>query len=190
MKFLSRLLRPIWNFINTVRRIILNILFFVIVIFITVALFSGDKEPTVPDGGLLVLNPRGMLVEEPRYVSPSDRFVADALGNTPIIETSLHDFLAVIEHAANDDRIAGVVLDLRSFWGGGVGKLELVAERLELVRAAGKPIIAHGNLFTQSQYYLASQADTIYLNPQGAVAIDGYHSYQTYFKGLFRQATR
>lgn len=185
MKFLSRLLRPIWNFINTVRRIILNILFFVIVIFITVALFSGDKEPTVPDGGLLVLNPRGMLVEEPRYVSPSDRFVADALGNTPIIETSLHDFLAVIEHAANDDRIAGVVLDLRSFWGGGVGKLELVAERLELVRAAGKPIIAHGNLFTQSQYYLASQADTIYLNPQGAVAIDGYHSYQTYFKGLF-----
>lgn len=185
MKFLARILRPVWNFINTVRRIILNFLFFVIVIVLVVALFSGDKEPTVPEGGLLVLNPRGVLVEEPRYVSPSDRFISDALGNSPILETSLHDFLATIEYAANDDRIAGVVLDLRSFWGGGISKLELVADRLELVREAGKPIIAHGNFFTQSQYYLASQADTIYLNPQGGVVVEGFHSYQTYFKGLF-----
>ncbi|MCH8500313.1 MAG: signal peptide peptidase SppA [Aliidiomarina sp.] len=185
MKFLARILRPIWNFINTVRRIILNFIFFVLVIIIGVALFSGDKEPTVPDGGLLVLNPFGILVEEASYLSPSDRFLAEALGNSPIPETSLHDFLAVIEHAANDDRVAGVVLDLRYFWGGGISKMEKVAEQLELVRAAGKPIIAHGNSFGQSQYFLASQADTIYLNPQGAVSVEGFHAYQTYFKGLF-----
>src|SRR5690554_2075645 len=107
MKFLARILRPIWNFMNTVRRIILNIIFFLLVIIIGVALFSGDKEPTVPDGGLLVLNPFGILVEEASYLSPSDRFLAEALGNSPIPETSLHDFLAVIEHAANDDRVAG-----------------------------------------------------------------------------------
>ncbi|MCL5254549.1 MAG: signal peptide peptidase SppA [Gammaproteobacteria bacterium] len=170
---------------NTVRRIILNIIFFLLVIIIGVALFSGDKEPTVPDGGLLVLNPFGILVEEASYLSPSDRFLAEALGNSPIPETSLHDFLAVIEHAANDDRVAGVVLDLRYFWGGGISKMEKVAEQLELVRAAGKPIIAHGNSFGQSQYFLASQADTIYLNPQGAVSVEGFHAYQTYFKGLF-----
>lgn len=185
MKFLARILRPIWNFMNTVRRIILNIIFFLLVIIIGVALFSGDKEPTVPDGGLLVLNPFGILVEEASYLSPSDRFLAEALGNSPIPETSLHDFLAVIEHAANDDRVAGVVLDLRYFWGGGISKMEKVAEQLELVRAAGKPIIAHGNSFGQSQYFLASQADTIYLNPQGAVSVEGFHAYQTYFKGLF-----
>jgi len=185
MKFLARILRPIWNFMNTVRRIILNIIFFLLVIIIGVALFSGDKEPTVPDGGLLVLNPFGILVEEASYLSPSDRFLAEALGNSPIPETSPHDFLAVIEHAANDDRVAGVVLDLRYFWGGGISKMEKVAEQLELVRAAGKPIIAHGNSFGQSQYFLASQADTIYLNPQGAVSVEGFHAYQTYFKGLF-----
>lgn len=187
MKFLAKLLNPIWKFINGTRRVIVNLVFIILLIGFFLIINQEDSIPEVPDGGLLVLNPAGLLVEEPTYFSPFDRFVDQAMGANGAPETDLHEFLRVIDNAATDDRIAGVVLDLRNFWGGGLSKLQLVAERLEKVRAAGKPIVAHGISFSQSQYYLASQADTVYLNPLGAVAVEGYHMYPTYFSSLLEK---
>ncbi|RUO38386.1 signal peptide peptidase SppA [Aliidiomarina shirensis] len=187
MKFLSNLLRPIWIFINGLRRVIVNLVFFILLIGVIVILSQGEDVPTVPEGGLLVLNPSGILVEEATYLSASDRFFNEAVGSSATPETDLHAFLATIDDAAADDRVSGVVLDLRNFWGGGLSKLQMIADRLEKVRAAGKPIIAHGNSFTQSQYFIASQADTVYLNPQGSVAVDGYHMYPTYFSSLLEK---
>ncbi len=51
-------------------------------------------------------------------------------------------------------------------------------------RAAGKKIIAYGTSFSQAQYYLAAQADEIYLDPLGEVLIEGYERYRMYYKGL------
>lgn len=187
MKFLSNLLRPIWNFINGIRRVIVNLVFFILLIGVFLVLNQGEDIPTVPEGGLLVLNPSGVLVEEATYLSATDRFFNEATGSGTTPETDLHAFLAIIDDAATDDRISGVVLDLRNFWGGGLSKLQMVADRLEKVRAAGKPIIAHGNFYSQSQYFIASQADTVYLNPQGSVAVDGYHMYPTYFSSLLEK---
>ncbi|RUO22350.1 signal peptide peptidase SppA [Aliidiomarina iranensis] len=187
MKFLANLLRPIWNFVNGVRRVIVNLVFFILLIGVFLILNQGEDIPTVPEGGLLVLNPNGVLVEEATYLSASDRFFNEAVGSSPAPETDLHALLATIDDAVDDERISGVVLDLRNFWGGGLSKLQMIAERLDKVRAAGKPIIAYGNSFSQSQYYLASQADTLYLNPQGSVAVDGYHMYPTYFSSLLEK---
>ena len=64
MKFLLNILRPIGRVLNIIRKFFLNLLFLVVLIGLGVVLFSSEDVPEVPDGGLLVLNPQGTLVEE------------------------------------------------------------------------------------------------------------------------------
>ena len=40
------------------------------------------------------------------------------------------------------------------------------------IKHGGKPVIAYGDLYDQPQYYLASHADEVYLDPQGIVYVD------------------
>ena len=49
-------------------------------------------------------------------------------------------------------------------------------------RRSGKKVIAYGSYFLQSQYYLAAQADEVYLDPFGFVLLDGYDRYRMFFK--------
>ena len=77
-----------------------------------------------------------------------------------------------------------LVLDLGGMAGGGVAKLEEVAAAIRDFRASGKKVIAYGEGFDQAQYYLAAQADEIYLDPQGLVLIEGFGYYRTFLKGV------
>lgn len=189
MKFLRTLLRRIWRFINGVRIVLLNVIFFALLLVTIAVLSSGEDITEIPDGGLLVLNPTGVLVEEETYVSPFDQFFQEAFNTAPEIpETNIYALISSIEAAAKDDRIAGLVLDLRHLQGGGLSKLELLGDHLNRFRdESDKPIIAIGDYYTQNQYYLASHADTIYMNPMGGVTMDGFHHYQMYFKSMLEK---
>jgi protease-4 len=46
-----------------------------------------------------------------------------------------------------------------------------------------KPIIAYSEIYSQGAYYLASAANKVYLNPQGALEFKGFSSELTFFKG-------
>ncbi|MCG6438058.1 S49 family peptidase, partial [Vibrio parahaemolyticus] len=54
-------------------------------------------------------------------------------------------------------------------------------------KASGKPVFAVGDFYNQSQYYLASYADKIYLAPDGAVLLKGYSAYSMYYKTLLEK---
>lgn len=54
----------LWKIINGTRKVILNLVFFLILAVFLVSLFSGEDPIEVPENGILVLNPNGMLVEE------------------------------------------------------------------------------------------------------------------------------
>ena len=185
MKFLRNLFRKIWRVINGIRVVLLNVIFFSILILLIAVMTSGEDIPEVPEDGLLVLNLRGILVEEETYIAPFDLFFQEAFNSSADIpEVNIYHLLSTIDEAAQDDRIGGIVLDLRYFLGGGLSKMTLVGNHLNAFRETGKPILAVGDYYTQNQYFLASHADTIYLNPMGAVALDGLHYYQMYFKDL------
>ena len=61
-------------------------------------------------------------------------------------------------------------------------KLEELAAAIGEFRHSGKKIIARGTYFLQNQYYLAAQADEVYLDPFGFVLLDGYDRYRMFFK--------
>lgn len=162
------------------RRALHLILLLVIFGFIIGAL--RGSLPHLPARAALVIQPVGQIVEQ-RSGDPLQIAFNEARGQRQT-ETLLWDLTESIRAAAKDSRIPAIVLQLDEFTGAGQPTLEEVAVAMREFRAAGKKIIAHGSSFSQSQYYLAAQADEIYLDPLGEVLLEGYERYRMYYKGL------
>ncbi len=153
-----------------------------LVLFLGLAAALSPSIPIVPHKTALVIAPQGTLVEQ-LAGNPFDRAVAEIYGQQRA-ETLVRDLVDAIEAAKTDKRVEALVLDLGHMAGGGVAKLEEVAAAIRDFRTSGKKVLAYGEGFDQAQYYIAAQADEIYLDPQGLVLIDGFGYYRTFLKGL------
>jgi protease-4 len=175
---IGRLLRFCWRLLDGSRRLVMNLLFLLLVAIALAALF-GERLPEVPAGGALVVAPSGALVDQLSYVDP----LTGLLGSDQLpAETLLADLVSAIDRAAGDDRIALLVLQLDAMQSAGLSKLQELAQALERFRASGKQVVAVGDSYSQDQYWLAAQADQVFVNPMGAVLLEGFGLYTNYFK--------
>jgi protease-4 len=172
--------RGVWRGLDGLRRILHLILLLLIFGFIIGALSSG--VPSLPASGVLLLQPNGEIVEQ-RSGDPLTVAFNRASGQGDS-QTLLWDLTDAIRAAAGDGRVAAIALNTDYFDGAGQPTLEEVAAAMAMFKASGKKIIAWGASFTQAQYYLAAQADEVYLDPMGEVLLDGYERYRMYYKGL------
>jgi protease IV len=168
----------VWLVLDGLRKALNLIVVLVIVILIFVA-FRGSL-PRVPAKAALLVAPEGQLVEQ-LTGEPVERAFQEARGQERA-ETLLWDLTDAIRAAATDSRIQVLALDLEKFETGTQPSLEELAAALREFRASGKKVIAYGSELTQERYYLAAQADEIYLDPMGFVLISGYDRYRTYLK--------
>ena len=180
--FLTRLLRGL----DGLRRFLVNVLFFGLLAGLVIAGLGG--RPKVPDGAALVLNIRGTIVEELAAVDPIERIVARNTGAGAMAsETLLKDLVDALRLAKDDARIKAVYLDTNDMAGGGFAKLRVLRAAIADFKKSGKKVIAYGDDYLQSQYYLAAQADEVYLHPEGMVLIYGFGGYYNFYKeGLDR----
>jgi protease-4 len=178
-----RLSSKILKLLNITRKVIINLVFFSLVLFIYIAATGDENKIIVPDKTALVLNIKGDIVEQTREVDPLDALLSEALNKSDERpEVLLSDIIDVINKAKNDDRISVLVLQLEDLNRSGLTKLRDIAKALANFKSSGKQVIAIGEQFTQDQYYLASFADDIWLDPKGWMILDGYSRYQMYFK--------
>lgn len=176
---LRRVFGGFWNALTRIRLALSNILFLVMLALIYFVYFGGGPEP-VPEKAALLLNMSGTVVDERAAVDPLMAILSEA---TPTDhEVLLRDVVEAIEFAADDPSISALVMELDSLLYVGISKSQEIVPALEKFRATGKPIVAVGDYFTQDQYLLASHADTIIAHPMGGVAVEGYSSYQNYFR--------
>lgn len=142
-----------------------------------------SATPTVgsADQGALVLDLKGVIVEQPAEADPLALLGG---GATAIREYRLRDVVHALDTARDDARVKAVVLDLDSFLGGGQAALSEVGEALDRVRRSGKPVITYATGYSDDAYLLASHASEVWLNPLGAVLIAGPGGTGLYFKGL------
>ncbi|MEZ4400330.1 MAG: signal peptide peptidase SppA [Kofleriaceae bacterium] len=87
---------------------------------------------------------------------------------------------------ARDPHVRGVVLAIDSV-GAGWASLEELRAEVARVRASGKQVFAYLVSATSRDYWLASSADRIYLDPGGGVRLVGFAGTTLYLKGLFDQ---
>jgi protease-4 len=172
--------KGVWRGLDALRRVLHLVLLLLIFGFIVGALSSG--LPKLPANGVLFLQPVGEIVEQ-RSGDPITIAFNQARGQGDT-ETLLWDLTDSIRAAAKDQRVSAIGLQLDYLTGAGQPTLEEVAAAMRDFRASGKKIVAWGSNFTQAQYYLAAQADEIYVDPLGEVLIDGYERYRMYYKGL------
>ena len=177
-----RLLRGL----DGLRRFLMNVLFFGLLAALAVAAWRG--RPRVPDGAALVVKPEGAIVEQLSFADPVERLVSQSAGVGEVTkETLLKDLLDAIRAAKDDPRIKAIYLDVDDMTGAGLTKLRDLRAAIVDFKKSGKKVVAYTDGCLQSQYYLASQADEIYLHPQGMVVLEGFGRWRNYYKeGLDR----
>lgn len=184
----ARITSGLFSLLNTSRKIIINLVFFTVLLLLFLAITSDEQNINIEHGSALIFNLAGDIVEQKHDIDPMDAFINEALEqpeNAP--EVLLADILTVIENAQNDDRISMMVLDLKNMRGSGITKLSDVAQALKEFKSSGKKVVAVGEQYSQNQYYLASYADEVWLNPKGWMLLDGYGRYQLYFKAALEK---
>lgn len=134
------------------------------------------KEVLVYDLGLAIRD------NNPSSASLSSPFSSGSGGN------SLRSVVKAIEAAAEDEKIVAIYLQGSEFLpAGGYATLKEVREALKTFRKAGKPIYAHDSSWSESEYYLASVANTISLDPIGSLTLDGFSSEVRFYAGALEK---
>jgi len=121
--------------------------------------YKGDNKK-VADSTWLVLN----LVKEVKEFSELSE---DFLGKK---NNSVHNYIQAIDRAAEDERIAGIIL-CPQYFTAGYSTLDQLMNSLQNFKASGKPVYAYVNSITNRGYYIASIADKVYLNPSSSAGI-------------------
>lgn len=185
---IKRVFSSIWRVLTFTRSVIVNLIFFILLLAFIGVISSGDDPIQVPDKTALVLNLVGDVVEQKREVDPMEAFLSEAMEqqeDNP--EVLLADILDVINKAKKDERVELLVLQLQGLRSAGLSKLQDIASALEDFKTSGKQVIALGDQYSQDQYYLASTANDIWLNPQGFMLLDGYGRYSLFFKSALEK---
>jgi protease-4 len=173
----------IWSVLNTTRKIFFNLIFLGLFIGLIIIVMGDDGKIIVPDDTALILNLNGDLVIEQRTVDPFDEFMQEAFDqkdDNP--EILLQDLILAIDNAKQDGRIKALILELHGLRSAGLDKLQQVANAIESFKESEKPVYAIGDYFSQDQYYIASHADHLYLNPMGWMLLEGYGRFRMYYK--------
>ncbi|HEU0305454.1 MAG TPA: signal peptide peptidase SppA [Lysobacter sp.] len=174
----------LWNVMNFTRRLIVNIIFFsLLLLFLVLVLVIAGAGGTKPllDNTALVIEPTGPLVEQ-FTADPAQRAFKRALGDRDGDEIQLRDLLRVLDAAKDDKRIERVVLKLDRLQGSGMASMREVADALARVKASGKEVVAYSEMMDQKQYLLAAQANEIYLDPMGGMMLEGLGRYRQYYR--------
>ncbi|CEN51801.1 signal peptide peptidase SppA [Capnocytophaga canis] len=176
MTFLKNVLATILGFF-----ISLGIFFIIFLIFMSVMMSSiGSTDSAaviVKDNSVLELEFKMPLRDygEKVYLEDFDYTIEEYNG--------LNSILKAIKHASTDSRIKGILLKSS----GNLSGLALVRElrvALEDFKTSGKFIYAYNDVIPQSDYYLQTVADKIYVSPLGKLNFRGLSSEVLFFKDL------
>ncbi len=99
----------------------------------------------------------------------------------------LDQIVKAINYAKNDPKIKGISIR-NNFLLSGMSQAQSIRNALEEFKKSGKPIYAYGDFYTQKDYYLASVADSIVLNPVGMLEFRGLSAEVLYYKDLQEKA--
>ena len=175
---IRRFFRGVWDALNFTRRLVLNLVFLVILLAFIGAFFA--QRPAISPRTALVLDPSGAIVEQ-FSTDPTQRALASIAGSEAP-EVQLRDLLRVIDGAAKDSRIERIVLIPDEIASVGLATARELGAALDRFKASGKEVIALSGGMGQNEYLIAAHANRILLDPDGAVLLEGFANYRSYYK--------
>ena len=126
---------------------------------------------------------KGELVDYASEENPMDAVLAEMTGKNVLTKVGLHDLLNNIALAKNNDKVLGIYLRGGSL-AASPASAKALRDALLDFKQSGKFIIAYADSYTQTNYYIASVANKMYLNVVGIVAWNGMSAQKTYYTRL------
>ena len=149
--------------------------------------FATSKVVTLENNTIYRLKMDGVLVEQGQEEDPFSSFYGELLGMGGTTSTvGLDQILSNIRLAKNDDRILGIWLDGAGM-SMGPASAKAIRDALLDFKQSGKWIIASAKQYGQTNYYVASVADRICLDPTGSVSWNGLAAQKLYYTRLFEK---
>ena len=180
------------NFLTKTRKIIVNSLTALVLIFITFAILGGvgslfdSPEEIDAKDKVLWFKPIGVVVDS--EVSGSGSFDIETIiasGGDQVEQHELQDLLDVLNHAATDDSLAAIyvnVSELGMYWSSAFK----IAEAVKNIRDNDKRVIAYAENYANASYLISSQASEVLINEYGQVSAFGLTRKREYYKELYK----
>ena len=145
-------------------------------------LFSINIETeSVPNQSVLYIN----IAEDVTDAPPASVLGAiDPSAMTITKPVTIIQALSALENAAEDSRIKGICIHCDGLGTISAANIEELRSALMRFKSSGKFIVAYDDTYTQSEYYLATVADKILINPEGSLEWRGLDFSTLFYKGL------
>lgn len=167
-------------FVGVILATIFSVLFYTCTFLGVVASMSSEEPKVTKANDVLTLKINGPVSE-----IPSDMpFNIDLMSGFSLNEgLDLRTIIDAIDVAEKDNNIVGIYLNTDGM-SANPATVEAIHNRLDQFKQSGKWIVSYNDQYSLGQYYIASVADSIYVNTIGTVSLDGMSSLNPYFKGL------
>lgn len=149
---------------------------FVAGVFVTKSLVGSSSE--IKGDRILYLDLSGPIAERQSQAS-----VRDLLDYIDEASDDLSSILTALELARGDKKVKGVYIDCGGSSLGVASRSEIVEELIKF-KDSGKFIYAYADNYEQGDYYVASVADSIFINPVGSLNVHGLSSSTIFYKNL------
>jgi len=172
MNFLRNLLASIIGTFITLGLILFLLIMVVVAI-------SEDEEIIVKPNAVLEIQLDRMVKD---YAPKSDDPFDEIFGANNK-KLGLNEIINAIENAKYDDNIKGISINTLSV-NAGISQTKSIRNKLAEFKESGKFVNAYADIYDQKAYYLASVADTVFINPVGAIDFKGLSSEVLFLKNL------
>jgi protease IV len=179
------------NFFKTILATVLGLTIFSAIgagglVLLAFSLAQREEKPLkLTEKTVLVYDLGTSLSDSPAQL---DLSVADTIVNgPPTAPLTLRGLTQTLKAAARDPNIAALYLESSGGVPVGNASLKEIRRALEVFRDSGKPIVAYGLNWSESEYYLGSVAQTLAINPAGEVEINGFGAEVRFYAGALQK---
>ena len=139
---------------------------------------SSAGSTKVADNSVFTLMLSGQL-EERMAENPLSMLTGQVSENL-----GLDDIISAIKKAKTNENIKGIYIEAGIFSSDAPASAHAIREALLDFKKSGKWIVAYGDTYTQTTYYICSVADKLFLNPEGMVDWHGLSANPYFVKDL------
>ena len=165
-----RFLKNFFNIIDITRKVILNLLFILALLLLSITFFVRDVQE----------DPGPVITFAPKKINETTNSTISFFDGENY-QLNLFEIISAIEIATSKEEIKVLFMDLTYLDISFTGILE-IGTALNEFKQAGKKIVAYSDFFDKKNYLLASYADSIFLNQDGMVLLDGFSSQKPFIR--------
>lgn len=144
---------------------------------------SGNQAAKVEENSVFVINMNGYVTERKTEASPLSQLLneseADVMG--------LNDIVKTIRKAKDNDDIKGIYLEGGLTVFDSPATAQQMRDALKDFKKSGKWIIAYADQYLQGAYYVASAADSVFINDNGMIDFKGLGGKNYYLTGFLEK---